>query len=934
MVFFSAPCNGPVDCAGTCGGHFRMDCAGVCNGDAFVNDCGYCVGGNTELNDDKGKDRCGICTTNNNYQIPWDCHGDCHGNAIVDVCGECVGGNTDLIENLNQDRIDCNGQCDGDAMVDACGLCEPPLPLEGSRYLDCTGQCVTPGLPLAHLNKCGVCVGGSTNKTNTFGIGPCGICVNNTNDDVMACYGCDGVPNSGRIKDLCGVCNGDGTTCFGVDRVHPSIIPANKQQNITLFGAGFDNNDNLQCLFVREDNSFIKEPAQNGLNHTYVQCNAHLPPGDYEVAIERNGQTPSRLTAHLVVYRATIHVLSVRPLAIEMNKNNKTWQLDVDITGGSLRDIFRQDGVHQPYLIVKSSGMNTSGDLVIGGAVKSQTVMSFRLPMPTKSTSYKVYPALNEITPLPTYYADAGFSVTCYAEAPHIVDMTFSTSGAMIIVKFDRGVNTSRLTGSCSEIFEDISMLGSHPECTWMDQSTLRIRLANDAQFLQPESQNNEHMLTIHRNSIYTYGEEFSYSAGDTREVSIPSNAVEPVAIIEGVPRLTYCDKLVLAGYHSYGGATLQYSWSVRNEDSQSDNVTDELNQLFLDSIILELDGSSLTINQTYIFTLSVTNIFGHTDSTEQTVTVTDRAVPSVRIVPRGINVHKVLVSRGFYLIAEAEYRDGCVQNDDQTIYHWSCDHASVIMDIQTHNQRVLFIPGYSLPGGEVVTFSVRVHQYLNANNYNEATLKLYSIYADLIAVIRGGDQQIVGEHFGVVEIDGSMSRDPDNIALPMTYEWTCIQVTDNTNCYSYMKDNEGLLFADWFQDDLSRYHSVLRLNVSHLQKQKSYKLTLTIRKGRRQSSQSMEIKLVAGSVPRVSIEPTTKTDTVFKADDILQLQAYVAHTIEVKSISWIALQQTGYSYVDLSDQAILQEPTVINKDMNGFTYETHITLKAGIVLV
>lgn len=37
--------------------------------------------------------------------------------------------------------------------------------------------------------------------------------------DNSSCVGCDGIPNSGLVVDLCGVCAGDGTSCLGCDTI-------------------------------------------------------------------------------------------------------------------------------------------------------------------------------------------------------------------------------------------------------------------------------------------------------------------------------------------------------------------------------------------------------------------------------------------------------------------------------------------------------------------------------------------------------------------------------------------------------------------------------------------------------------------------------------------------------------------------------------------
>lgn len=43
----------------------------------------------------------------------------------------------------------------------------------------------------------------------------CGVCFGNH----VACVGCDGVPNSGKVLDACGVCGGSNSTCKGCDGV-------------------------------------------------------------------------------------------------------------------------------------------------------------------------------------------------------------------------------------------------------------------------------------------------------------------------------------------------------------------------------------------------------------------------------------------------------------------------------------------------------------------------------------------------------------------------------------------------------------------------------------------------------------------------------------------------------------------------------------------
>ena len=62
--------------------------------------------------------------------------------------------------------------------------------------------------------------------------------------------GCDGIPNSGKIRDSCGVCAGDGSTCTNITSVHPSLLPSTSTsgRTVTVIGAGLSG-DSIKCVF-------------------------------------------------------------------------------------------------------------------------------------------------------------------------------------------------------------------------------------------------------------------------------------------------------------------------------------------------------------------------------------------------------------------------------------------------------------------------------------------------------------------------------------------------------------------------------------------------------------------------------------------------------------------------------------------------------------
>ena len=62
----------------------------------------------------------------------------------------------------------------------------------------------------ARIGKCGVCIGGSTNRTEKYGEDKCGIC-NGTN----LCVDCDGTPNGIKKRDSCNQCLDPSSASFG-----------------------------------------------------------------------------------------------------------------------------------------------------------------------------------------------------------------------------------------------------------------------------------------------------------------------------------------------------------------------------------------------------------------------------------------------------------------------------------------------------------------------------------------------------------------------------------------------------------------------------------------------------------------------------------------------------------------------------------------------
>ena len=161
-----------LDCMGTWGGSAVVDSCDVCSGDTFsISDCTECDSGLTLGCDGicsatpTVNDVCEVCGGDGSTCL--DCAGIVNGLATTDNCGTC---DTDTTNDCTKD---CAGIWGGSAILDNCGVCEG----NNGDCVDCLGE-----------------VGGSATVDN------CGTCDNDTTNDC--------------IQDVCGVWNGDNSTCI------------------------------------------------------------------------------------------------------------------------------------------------------------------------------------------------------------------------------------------------------------------------------------------------------------------------------------------------------------------------------------------------------------------------------------------------------------------------------------------------------------------------------------------------------------------------------------------------------------------------------------------------------------------------------------------------------------------------------------------------
>lgn len=209
---------------------FGKDCAGICNGNHQMDACNQCL-----LTSDSKWDNCVNPTKNNtcdgsssywridqcgnclriddpNYnKACMGCDGVPNSGYKLNPCHFCMLANA---SDFNVKGKDCAGECNGMHKLDDCNQC---LLRSDQKWDNCVGCDGTPfsGFKYNDCHKClhfnetyfstlgkdcaGKCYGTSKNDS-------CGQCLVPSDKNWNHCVGCDGVPNSGKIYNPCGVC--------------------------------------------------------------------------------------------------------------------------------------------------------------------------------------------------------------------------------------------------------------------------------------------------------------------------------------------------------------------------------------------------------------------------------------------------------------------------------------------------------------------------------------------------------------------------------------------------------------------------------------------------------------------------------------------------------------------------------------------------------
>ncbi|XP_078689262.1 uncharacterized protein LOC144920780 [Branchiostoma floridae x Branchiostoma belcheri] len=841
------------------------------------------------------EDSCGVC--GGDGTSCQDCNGDVDGSAVYNKCGQCTGGNTGKDISFG---LDCAEKCGLFETNELLGKC---LPMGTRVAADCAGAF---GLVnRAFENECGHCVGGNTRKAADFGKNECGNC-----DDTLDCVDCEGVVGGGKQEDGCGECLDPSDPnfnkgCISLSGVTPRILKAGAQTTVTVSGSGLQRLVNAKCTITsvgkgtKGELDDVRLSQKNWRDQTFeLRFQAPRSAGEFDLSCDLSGRDGTLVTKALdrdnriiILPSEGIQITSVQPDNTEIGGAAPRM---VTVTGQGLVDT----GDAWCYARHKRTTIQVPAQII------SATEATCSLPPSEKSVRVKIGVTLEKLGDSKGRgtedYSGAWFEYR--AAAPRLDFARFSDNLASVAVVFDKAIEGPR---ECRGLFDRASVekFGS-AKCRIVNGNTIVAILGKEAT-LRPGDR-----ITLKEDAITVRMSEAGAAAAGSVEVLAPQTASIPrVELIARPPKVDACTCLKLeARSRNTGGRAVTHRWTVEVDDASVDmtdlqarlsGTTDDRLRLCNDQGLLEQD-------KRYTFCVSVTNFLSSESETSCDTIETLAEVQPFTAKIAGSRRQKTTADRRLRLQANVMTPpDSCDQDVDSVTnnlnFRWELV-GSTDFNLDDFTGTVASITG-GMKGGK--TYSVRFIAYSDTYS-SEDTVEIAVRSRDLQPAI-AGKTITIGSHQNVT-LDGSGSRDPDNAEGEGIFTWTCQEKDTDLPCWVEVGGEPTPL-------PLSDLETT-NVQGSMLNPNTWYTFTLTMRKGNRSASTSVELFVSPNEVPQVEVDPIPEK---VNPDKRVVIQFRLTTTLPDTIVTLECLDQEGYGYVDLEQVTA-----------NGLTSKTYRKPAAG----
>ena len=827
---------------------------------------------------------------------PRDCTGVCEGNATVDDCGYCTGPGTTLAYNWN---LDCTEVCGGPFRSDSCGICQLPEVVE---HRDCLGDC----FGTAILDECGVCHVDPSSPLVGSSLDVCGVCGGQNS----TCFGCDGSPASGVTVDSCGVCGGNDCGCFKIDSIEPQWGPKSGGTEIIVRGAGFFLNDSsikfdpqsencgaprviggesisAACRFESGQNNDITADDVIIVNQSTIRCITKATTTDllFELTVSIANEPQSNSVIFRYYDDAMVTVSEITPADTEVGQitNVSYHGNNFDDTGSSVCFLY----------LTESCGIETnSGEdpliIPVNYISENEVVCIF----PAATAPCEVTVQLSQDGQMSGVVISVSDLVFTYRYSPPAVEQVrFSRDLSDLLVQFDRPVelvaSSDGGTPDCNEVFSlaSLTLLGDGASCYWQSsqQDVLGVNLPSSAAI------NIHSSLLFQPQVLVTRGQEFSYSVSDSENFPVDPTLdyITPVAIVDGPRSIPVCGEVSFTGVHSlnpgYGG--MSYRWSVLTEDSTTAGYQAILN--YLDS--LEPDTHTISLSSDwfsegidYYLELVVVNSAGGV-SPPTILTLPKETEETPRVFVLGQDEREIQEGEGVLLEA-AIFTPSCFSEEPQISYLWKLyqlmDERRMIFSPVTltsvpSSSPVIHLPSSLLSRSSLYTVSLTGTFHTPIPTSDTVNVSLSVIPRPLDAVIHGGDRS-VSENRNLI-LDARESVYDSTSPAPSTFSWQCNEVASGGPCYNRSQSTPTpILIPD---------SDLVSIPGSDMEPGLTYNFTVALSQSGRLSYDSVVITVTRGVPPIVEVVREGGGEGVSSHEVVIQGLVY--SSTPLLSLTW-----------------------------------------------
>uniref|UniRef100_A0A7S0MQV6 PKD/REJ-like domain-containing protein n=1 Tax=Cryptomonas curvata TaxID=233186 RepID=A0A7S0MQV6_9CRYP len=349
-------------------------------------------------------------------------------------------------------------------------------------------------------------------------------------------------------------------------------------------------------------------------------------------------------------------------------------------------------------------------------------------------------------------------------ETPRVTTARFSSFGGSIEISFDADTNRAGYSigsmMSCSNVLNNVSLLGSDSNCIWLGNNLLTLFLGINPSIIPGSTVQVLNLRSLNNLSIVS---------SPLIDVMLPEFANSPTIYVDSPQIIDDCSSLTLSAISS-SPRPLKYSWSCEN-----DEILDMYLSQFTEAVVeFSKETPELRFSdKLYNFVVQGTDFLGLA-SKEIRFSVLKRGspVPTILFSPAALTTF-----RNDFVIVKAKVAfTQCAVPKSQMSFRWrQISGPSEIPSQYLGNTTQLYIPRYVLLADSTYIVAVSAVLESDPSVQSESTFSIVVGSLPLRADILGGEMEI--SLFRNLSLDASLSQDLDLKAdadQGLTFTWSC----------------------------------------------------------------------------------------------------------------------------------------------------------------